>query len=86
MSWMDFVNGWFEGLAGLFQLSNCWRIYSDKQVRGVNKSVTAFFTLWGCWNLFFYPNLGQWFSFYGGMSIVLANCLWIFLALKYRKN
>lgn len=86
MALFDFINGTFELFAGVFQATNVYRLYKDKQVRGTNIYVTAFFTSWGFWNLFYYPSLGQWLSYYGGLSIVLSNCAWIFLAVKYRKN
>ena len=86
MNTPDLVNGSFELLAGAFSLNNCLATFKAKQLRGVSMVSTAFFTLWGFWNLYYYPALGQWLSFYGGLSIVLANILWLTLMYKYRKN
>ena len=55
----DYINGSFEVLAGLFVLLNVRRILRDKTVRGVSILPTAFFTLWGFWNMYYYPYLGQ---------------------------
>jgi len=84
MSIADAVNGSFETVGGLMQLSNCLRLYWDKQVAGVNWQVTAFMVGWGVWNLYFYPSLGQWASFAGGLVIVAANVLWVGMAWRYR--
>jgi hypothetical protein len=37
----------------------------------------------GFWNLFYYPHLDQWLSFAGGVLIVLANTVWIAMAVHY---
>ena len=83
----DIINGSFELLSGLFVLLNCHRVIKDKNVKGVSVLAVLFFTLWGFWNLFYYPHLGQWISFAGGLIIVSANCLWVGLMIYYiRRN
>lgn len=82
----DLINGGFELLGGLFILNHCRVLYAQKAVRGVSVLSTAFFTLWGLWNLYFYPSLGQWASFAGGVVIVVANGVWIALALFYARR
>ena len=79
----DLANGTFEALAGLMVLNHCRVLYRDKLVRGVSASSTAFFFSWGLWNLFYYPQLDQWWSFFGGLVIVMANCLWLTLMVYY---
>ena len=83
MTLPDAVNGSFELLGGLAQFVNCRRLLRDKKVSGVDWRVTAFFTAWGFWNLFYYPHLDQWLSFAGGIGIVVTNCVWVGLALHY---
>lgn len=82
----DYVNGVFELVGGFILLLNCYRLYVDKQIKGVSVSVVAFFTLWGYWNLYYYPSLNQWCSFFGGVLIVIANTLWVSMAIYYRKK
>lgn len=82
----DLVNGLFECVGGLSLLKNVKRIRRDKQVRGTVWEITIFFTAWGYWNMFYYPNLDQWISFAGGCVICLANTVWVFYAYKYRRN
>jgi hypothetical protein len=82
----DLVNGLFELLGGFALWQNVKRIERDMSIRGVNWQVTLFFTAWGFWNLFYYPTLHQWLSFFGGLNIVVANACWLFFAIKYRNN
>jgi hypothetical protein len=84
--WADNVNGLYELLAGFFVLNHCRRLLIDKSVRGVSLVSTIFFASWGMWKLVYYPLLGQWASFFGGLSVFGANVLWIALIIKYRKN
>lgn len=82
----DLINGLFE-LAGAVLIFNHARVLlKDKMVRGVSVLSTAVFTAWGFWNLYYYPSLGQWWSFAGGVAIVVANSVWLSLMWKYRRN
>jgi len=80
----DLVNGLFEGASALFQLCNVFAILKDKQIRGVRIAPTFFFLVWGLWNLFYYPHLGQSYSLIGGLLIVSVNIWWLILMFKYR--
>lgn len=83
MTWQDATNAGFELLAGVMVLMHCARLYKDKAVRGASWVATAFFFAWGIWNLYYYPHLGQWLSFLGGLSIASANFLWLGMMLYY---
>jgi hypothetical protein len=82
----DLINATFEMCSGFLLLLNCRCLYKDKEVKGISIGAMGFFTLWGYWNLYYYPHLNQWASFAGGILIVIANTLWFILALLYRKN
>lgn len=82
----DVVNGLFEGFGAVALYGNVRRIRADKQVKGIDWRSTTFFTLWGLWNLYYYPSLDQWFSTAGGAAICSMNIAWLFYALKYRSN
>lgn len=73
----DQINGLFEGSAALFVLRNIRVLYKDKRVCGVSIISTGFFTAWGFWNLFYYPQLNQYWSWVGGIAIVVMNMVWI---------
>ncbi len=79
----DLINAVFEGLGGFIILLNVKRIRKDKMVRGFDWRVMAFFTLWGLWNLFYYPHLGQWFSFAAGAWLVIVNAVYLSLMIYY---
>ena len=81
--WQDKVNGLFELMGSVFILLHCIRLYQDKKVRGVSFVATAYFVLWGYWNIHYYPHLGQWVSFAGGLTIVTMNTLWIAMMVYY---
>ncbi len=82
----DLVNASFEALAGLAVLDHCRVTLKDKQIHGVSLLSVVFFTTWGLWNMFYYPHLDQWASFAGGLFIVSANFLRVWLILKYRQK
>lgn len=87
MTWQDFINGIvFELIGGCVLWLNVVRLYSDRQVKGVNWITYAFFALWGFWNLYYYPHLNQWLSFVGGLNVVLANTVWVAMALHYGRR
>ena len=74
---MDVTNGLFEFFGGVLLILNCVRIHRDKKVMGVSILPVAFFTIWGLWNLAYYPHLGQWWSFSGGIFVVSVNAVWL---------
>ena len=82
----DLINGIFEGAAGFMLWFNAVKIYKDKQLKGVHVFPTAVFALWGYWNLFYYPHLNQWISFFAGINVVLPNTIWVALAIHYSRK
>lgn len=83
MSVADAVNGVFEGGGSILIWLNVRHIVRDKVVRGISLLPSVFWTLWGFWNLYYYPHLHQWLSFAGGLGVVWGNFLWLALALYY---
>lgn len=86
MSIPDLINGGFELWGGFSILGHCKAVLRDKAVAGVSIPSVVFFTAWGYWNLYYYPSLHQWWSFSGGILIVIANSIWVALLLKYYKR
>ena len=82
----DITNACFELLATPFILLSIRRLYREKVVRGVSWVHIAFFSLWGVWNLYYYPHLGQWYSFVGGIGIVIFNSIWVGMMIRYSKG
>ena len=83
MPWPDLVNSLFEWGGALFMILNIRRLHHDKVVRGVDWRVTAFFTVWGFWNLYYYPALDQWLSFAATLGIVTGNTIYMGLMIYY---
>jgi hypothetical protein len=86
MEWPDMVNGAFEALGGAFLFLNVLRVIKDKSIKGISVVPTVFFSIWGLWNLAYYPLLGQWLSFIGGTTVVIANTVWVVLAIYYGRG
>lgn len=82
----DLITGLFELVAGIAIWLNVKEVYEAKEVRGVNWFSMAFFTLWGYWNLWYFPHLNQWFAFAGGIAPVTGNTVWCYLAWKYNRK
>lgn len=80
----DIVNGLFE-LCGAAAIGlSIETVLRERKVRGVSWLTIAFFMFWGLWNLFYYPYLGQVFSFVGGVVLVAANACYIALLVRFR--
>lgn len=82
----DQINGTFELVGAWFAWVNALTLYREKGVRGVYWPAWAFFSAWGLWNLFYYPALEQWWSFYGGVALVSGNLAWVGLAMVYQRR
>lgn len=86
MTLPDTVNGCFEILGAFFVSLNVRQIWRDKQSKGIHWLAVAFFTAWGYWNLYFYPAVGQWVSFVGGVGVVVVNTIWLALLCYYARK
>lgn len=80
---LDLINGLFELGGAILLWLNVMRLRRDKCVRGVHPAPTAFFACWAIWNLWFYPSLGQWWSFYAGIGVGIVNFIWLTQMLYY---
>lgn len=86
MSWQDTVNGLYEFLGGVFVLMHCRQLYRDKLVKGVSLVAIVCFFTWGLWNLYYYPHLDQWASFWGGIAVCSANVVYIGMLVYYKQR
>lgn len=82
MNWPDLINGSFELVGAWFTWRNYVQLRRDRVLRGVYWPTSAFFAAWGLWNLVYYPALGQWFSFMGGVLLVAGNVAWVAMAVQ----
>jgi len=73
----DIINALFEGFGALFTWRNAFQLRRDREIKGVYWPITVFFATSGLWKLlYYYPSLGQWFSFSAGCFLVLGNIAW----------
>lgn len=82
----DAINAAFELVGSFMTWRNFVQLRRDRTVAGVYWPVTAFFSVWGLWNLWYYPALGQWLSFSAGIVLCMGNIAWVILALRLRRQ
>jgi hypothetical protein len=82
----DMMNGCFEAFGAVLTWRNALQLYRDRKISGVYWPATAFFAAWGLFNLWYYPSLDQWWSFAGGVVLVVGNIAWVVMALLWRRN
>lgn len=83
---MDLGNGLFECFGAVFICLSIYRLIQDKRVMGISLAHPLFFWVWGVWNLFFYPAVGAWLSFYGGIAVLITNSIWFGLVIYYKRK
>ena len=84
--WQDAVNGLYGLLAGVMLWNNVRILIKQKEVKGVSIATAVFFTLCGCWYLYYYPHLNQWLSFFSAFVPVSANITWMIFAIYYTRR
>ena len=83
MTIQDMTNGSYESLGGICIWLSVYRLWIDKQVKGISILTVFFFTTWGLWNCYYYKFLGQTASWMGGIFTTTANIVWITLMIYY---
>lgn len=82
----DLINGLIEFVGSYFTWVNVYRVHQDRGYAGIYLPAILFFWSWGLWNLYYYPSLGQWWSFWGGVSLNLANLCWLGAMVYYGRK
>lgn len=85
MTLPDLINGCFEGGASLAQIVNIRALLRHRAVRGISLPSTAFFNVWGVFNLY-YAHLNQGLSWYGSLCLSTTNAVWLGLAIAFGRN
>lgn len=73
----DAINAAFEFGSACFGTLNIRAIRRDKKISGVHWGPTAFFFVWGIWNLYFYRVVDAPISYWAGILITLINLTWL---------
>jgi len=82
----DRVNALFELIAAIMLARNCLFTYRAKRIEGVSILSTIFFASWGYWNVFYYPHLGQQWSFVMGLAVTIVNTVWVGQMIYYTRR
>jgi len=72
----DVINSALEFGGSLAIWWNVLVLHQHKRVAGVSKLSVGFFAVWGFWNLYYYPHLGQWWSMAAASMMVVATVVW----------
>jgi hypothetical protein len=83
---IDLINGSFEVIGAILQIRNIRILLKDREVKGTSWHITGFFLIWGIWNLWYYPALGQWISLAGGLALSTMNLIWVILAIWFARQ
>ncbi len=82
----DLVNAAYEALGGTVIAANTAYAWRVGEIKGVSKPLVWFFWTWGIWNLFYYPHLGQLYSFGCAAFLSVANTWWLYTVYRLRKD
>lgn len=80
---LDYINGLFELGMALAILMSIRKLHQEKMIYGIHWTNIAFPLCWGIFNLLYYPSLGQWFSFFGGVVVVTVNLVYLGMIIYY---
>lgn len=81
---VDLVNAAFQLVGGYFTWKNAHQLWQDKKLVGAYWPTTAFFVVWGGWNLIMFHGLSFALSFWAGVVLLTGNAAWVVLALYYQ--
>ncbi len=76
----DMINACFEGVGAVLVWRNVHTLRRDRQVRGVDWRVQAFWAVWGLWNILYYGNVGHPLSAVAGAVLAAGNLTWTYIA------
>jgi hypothetical protein len=82
----DFINALWELAGASVLIHSIYTVLKDKDVKGIGWQQVAFFTTWGLWNVYFYPDNGLYCSFYAGMLLALCNLIYFILLVYYKRK
>ena len=80
----DVINSGFVFVAGFFYILNLYKLYVDKDVKGISKLSIVFFSCWNFWTLYFFLSSTDFFwtqLSYGFVTIV--NSAYLVMLAKY---
>lgn len=82
----DYINAALIVGGAIFAWLSVRELYKDKKVLGVYWQAWFFYSICSIWDLYYYPSVGHSWSFWAVTLLVIANVLWVVLAIHYRKK
>lgn len=83
---LDLSNAFFEGVGAILTWTNVMRIRRDREVKGIDWRVTAFWSAWGVWNVGYYDSVGHPLSMWAGAFLAAGNVCWVLHAVHYTRR
>ena len=83
MTRLDLINAFFEGAGAILTWLNVLRIRRDREIKGIDWRISAFWSAWGLWNLHYYYAVGHMLSWAAGAVLVAGNICWVAHAIYY---
>jgi hypothetical protein len=77
VNYQDLIQALFELGSAVFGLLNIRAIRKSKKLEGVHWAPTAFFTIWGAWNIYFYWYIAYPLAWGAGIAITVVNAVWL---------
>jgi hypothetical protein len=72
----DIINALFESFGAYLAWVNFFKLRRDLEIKGVYWPMWVFFSVWGLWNIVFYPAVGAWASAIMGAVLCAGNIAW----------
>lgn len=82
----DEVNSIFEMGSAMLLTLNVTRLLKDRKVTGASIIPTAWFSIWGAWNLYYYDEHQQPRSRAAGLLVFIVNTVWVGLVVYYSRK
>jgi hypothetical protein len=73
---LDTINSLWEIVGGWLIWINVVRLWQHREVRGTSPLLNLFFFSWGVWNLLYYHQMNQPWSFLGQTLMVSGYLTW----------
>ena len=81
----DLINFSIQIIYNICIWFNVYKIFKDKEVKGVSLLVSLFFGLAPLWAMYYFFKLGQPLSVISSFLMCLGNLVWLIFACYYRK-
>ena len=87
-SWItsDMINALFEIAGALMVCDHIRHLLRDKSVAGVSTLAVVWFTTWSLWNVYYYNDINQIYSWCAAIIMGLIQTTYLILLIYYRRN